>query len=361
METKHLYKSNTDKAVFGVCGGIAEYFGIDSLIVRLIFVLFCLAYGSGLLIYVIAALVIPKKPEYYQGGYASAQDPYSAASNYGYQNEQRRAPYDGQSPYSAGQSGQSRAAGADYTYRSAPTQAHYGAGVAPAEAPSSAAPAAAAAAAVSAAPAPSSEGAQAVREAADASRAAMEQLSEQLRAAEESQSAPAAPADAPDAEYDDVDAVTSDTAKVVMGEVVGQEEPQAPKAEPEQPKAAPEAPKNDGPAAYYHSADRYDRFQAYAGTAPDQGAARQGAPGGQGGGVFGGQGGQGGQPGRAGQPGQPGQPAARNANGRKWIGLVLVLLGGLLIFRVLFPVIDMRLVWGGAAVLSGLILLLSKK
>ena len=63
MEYKRLYKSSTDKAIFGVCGGIAEYFGIDSLIVRLVLVLFTLAFGAGLLFYIIAALIMPKRPE----------------------------------------------------------------------------------------------------------------------------------------------------------------------------------------------------------------------------------------------------------------------------------------------------------
>ena len=63
METKRLYKSSTDKAIFGVCGGIAEYFGIDSLIIRLVLVLFTLAFGAGLLFYLIAALIMPKRPE----------------------------------------------------------------------------------------------------------------------------------------------------------------------------------------------------------------------------------------------------------------------------------------------------------
>lgn len=63
MEYKRLYKSSTDKAIFGVCGGIAEYFGIDSLIVRLVMVLFTLAFGAGILFYVIAALIMPKRPE----------------------------------------------------------------------------------------------------------------------------------------------------------------------------------------------------------------------------------------------------------------------------------------------------------
>lgn len=58
-----LYKSSQDKALFGVCGGIAEYFDIDSLVVRLAVVLFSLAFGSGLLFYIIAALVIPSAPE----------------------------------------------------------------------------------------------------------------------------------------------------------------------------------------------------------------------------------------------------------------------------------------------------------
>ena len=63
METKRLYKSSTDKAIFGVCGGFAEYFGIDSLIIRLVLVLFTLAYGAGLVFYLIAALIMPKRPE----------------------------------------------------------------------------------------------------------------------------------------------------------------------------------------------------------------------------------------------------------------------------------------------------------
>ena len=63
MEPKRLYKSSTDKAIFGVCGGFAEYFGIDSLIIRLVLVLFTLAFGAGLVFYLIAALIMPKRPE----------------------------------------------------------------------------------------------------------------------------------------------------------------------------------------------------------------------------------------------------------------------------------------------------------
>ena len=59
---KKLYKSNTDKKLCGVCGGIAEYFNIDSTIVRLIWVLGFFAVGTGLLAYIICALVMPNPP-----------------------------------------------------------------------------------------------------------------------------------------------------------------------------------------------------------------------------------------------------------------------------------------------------------
>lgn len=60
---KKLYRSRTDKKIAGVCGGIGQYFGIDSTVIRLVFVLFCLAGGSGLLVYIIAAIVMPDEPE----------------------------------------------------------------------------------------------------------------------------------------------------------------------------------------------------------------------------------------------------------------------------------------------------------
>lgn len=60
MEKKKLYRSNKDKKIFGVCGGIAEYFDIDSTIIRLIFIFFVLCVGTGVLAYIIAALVMPE-------------------------------------------------------------------------------------------------------------------------------------------------------------------------------------------------------------------------------------------------------------------------------------------------------------
>lgn len=58
---KKLYKSTVDKKLCGVCGGIAEYFNIDSTIVRLIWVIFTLCVGAGILAYIIAALVMPNQ------------------------------------------------------------------------------------------------------------------------------------------------------------------------------------------------------------------------------------------------------------------------------------------------------------
>lgn len=60
--SKKLYKSNTNKMLEGVCGGIAEYFGIDPTIVRLAWVVFCALGGSGILAYIIAAIIIPNAP-----------------------------------------------------------------------------------------------------------------------------------------------------------------------------------------------------------------------------------------------------------------------------------------------------------
>ena len=59
---KKLYLSKKDKKIGGVCGGVAEYFNIDSTLVRLLFVLFVLALGSGLLAYIIAWIVVPERP-----------------------------------------------------------------------------------------------------------------------------------------------------------------------------------------------------------------------------------------------------------------------------------------------------------
>lgn len=61
---KKLYLSSKDKKIFGVCGGIAEYFGVDSTLIRLAWVLTTIVTGifPGILAYIIAAIVMPKEP-----------------------------------------------------------------------------------------------------------------------------------------------------------------------------------------------------------------------------------------------------------------------------------------------------------
>ena len=60
---KRLYKSNRNRMLCGVCGGIAEYFVLDPTLVRLGWIVFSALAGSGLLAYIIAAIVIPRDPE----------------------------------------------------------------------------------------------------------------------------------------------------------------------------------------------------------------------------------------------------------------------------------------------------------
>ena len=58
MKNKKLFKSNKDKKICGVCGGIAEYFEIDSTLVRLGCILLCCC-SVGILAYFVAAIIMP--------------------------------------------------------------------------------------------------------------------------------------------------------------------------------------------------------------------------------------------------------------------------------------------------------------
>ncbi|MFR9215444.1 MAG: PspC domain-containing protein [Ruthenibacterium sp.] len=62
MTGKRLYKARGQRMVCGVCGGLAEYFGIDPTLVRLAFLLLAAGWGSGLLAYIVAAIIIPEPP-----------------------------------------------------------------------------------------------------------------------------------------------------------------------------------------------------------------------------------------------------------------------------------------------------------
>ena len=59
---KKLYKSRENRMADGVCGGIAEYFDIDPALVRLGWIVFCILGGSGALAYLIATIIMPRRP-----------------------------------------------------------------------------------------------------------------------------------------------------------------------------------------------------------------------------------------------------------------------------------------------------------
>jgi phage shock protein PspC (stress-responsive transcriptional regulator) len=62
MEPKRLYRSQTDRKFAGVAGGLADYFVMDPLLIRLAFVVLTLAGGGGFLIYIILWIVTPENP-----------------------------------------------------------------------------------------------------------------------------------------------------------------------------------------------------------------------------------------------------------------------------------------------------------
>ena len=62
QKVKRLYRSGKERILGEVCGGVAEYFNVDPNIVRLLWVLFCFAYGAGVLLYLIAWFLVPRNP-----------------------------------------------------------------------------------------------------------------------------------------------------------------------------------------------------------------------------------------------------------------------------------------------------------
>ena len=59
---KRLYRSRSDRMIFGICGGLGKYFDVDSTLVRVIAALSLLLGLSGVLVYLILAVVIPLEP-----------------------------------------------------------------------------------------------------------------------------------------------------------------------------------------------------------------------------------------------------------------------------------------------------------
>ena len=88
MKEKRLYKSR-DKKVCGVCGGIAEYFGVDPTVIRLMYVLLVMFTGVGIVPYIVGAIIMDDAPsenedtQYDRNSYsANTQNSYSANTEY---------------------------------------------------------------------------------------------------------------------------------------------------------------------------------------------------------------------------------------------------------------------------------------
>jgi phage shock protein C len=61
-EIRKLYRSRTNRQLAGVCGGLAEYFTVDPTLIRVLFVVFALLGGPGLVAYLVLWIVVPEQP-----------------------------------------------------------------------------------------------------------------------------------------------------------------------------------------------------------------------------------------------------------------------------------------------------------
>ena len=87
-QEKKLYKSEDNKVIGGVCGGLGEYFGIDPIIIRIIAIALIFVHGVGLLLYLIAWICMPKPKaepnyggQYYNGQYYQGPPPQGVPSD----------------------------------------------------------------------------------------------------------------------------------------------------------------------------------------------------------------------------------------------------------------------------------------
>jgi phage shock protein C len=60
--TRKLYRSKTNRQIAGVCGGLAEFFNVDTTLIRVLFVVLAVLGGSGLVLYVAMWIIVPEQP-----------------------------------------------------------------------------------------------------------------------------------------------------------------------------------------------------------------------------------------------------------------------------------------------------------
>jgi phage shock protein C len=63
LMARKLYKIENGRKIFGVCGGLAEYLNVDVVIVRIVWAFLGLCYGTGIILYLVCAFVLPNKSE----------------------------------------------------------------------------------------------------------------------------------------------------------------------------------------------------------------------------------------------------------------------------------------------------------
>lgn len=76
---KRLYRSNHNRVIAGVCGGISEYFQIDPSLVRILFILTGM-FGAGLLVYIVAMFIMPKEEDVFRQGYRPDENEWGRES-----------------------------------------------------------------------------------------------------------------------------------------------------------------------------------------------------------------------------------------------------------------------------------------
>ena len=74
QKPKRLYRSRRDRQIAGVCGGLGEYFNVDPTLIRILWVLLTLTIGTGLMLYIILAIIIPEESMIQEGGFKRKND-----------------------------------------------------------------------------------------------------------------------------------------------------------------------------------------------------------------------------------------------------------------------------------------------
>lgn len=64
QEIRRLYRSDEDRVIAGICGGLGDYFGIDPVLIRLVWIIFALTGGMGIVMYLLFWIFIPRENPY---------------------------------------------------------------------------------------------------------------------------------------------------------------------------------------------------------------------------------------------------------------------------------------------------------